>query len=601
MSDAAETLLNGALEALQRGDAATCEASSSNALKLLEDGDPRIPEALSLRGTARLNSAPESGLSDLQEAVRLDPNEPQFLLGLGRGLMSLGRYSEAEPLLSRAFQLSRGHPGAAQAYGRCLIALNKAFQAMQVLGPLLETGRATSSIVRLFAEAQFKSDDVFGARDTLTQLHGAEGPLTTADRLQIARLDLQLRDFDVARKNIETIIANDPRSIDARLSAIRLMDWTNDTAELHAQLDTLKSMKPTRPEAMALIVDHSEDLDDATLGNVEKALSGPVMSEELAALGFSLALYFDRKEDYERAWHTADRTNKRLAEARGAVQTPAHRDAAIKMMDAQLSQALRYYEGSSEAMLAEEDERFIYLIGAPRTGSSLIQSLLSAPDGVVSHGERAPLYAYLLSVLQTPISDAGFHRLIGQLNTAERAGLVRQSKLAPVMVDKTPHHVFVAGLLERVHPGARFVQVFRDACDVALSMFLRPFATYFPEATDLSAIGDVLEFRLKAFEKWSSAGVAISPFSYEAFTRTPEKEGERLFQMAGLDWNPDYLDPARRPDAVPTFSSRQVRKPISAPKIPHWSHYRSFAPEAFDRLAEIMSAQNQITGQNTLS
>merc|ERR1711916_221226 len=115
------------------------------------------------------------------------------------------------------------------------------------------------------------------------------------------------------------------------------------------------------------------------------------------------------------------------------------------------------------------------------------------------------------------------------LRTAERAGLARQGRLAPVLVDKTPHHAFVAGLLERVNPGAGFVQVFRDAGDVALSMFLRPFPKFFAEATSLEAVADLLEFRMELFSAWRDAGVTILPFGYEAFTQAPESEGTRLF------------------------------------------------------------------------
>ena len=248
---------------------------------------------------------------------------------------------------------------------------------------------------------------------------------------------------------------------------------------------------------------------------------------------------------------------------------------------------------------AGEGGRFIYLIGAPRTGSSLLQSILAAPADVVSLGERAALYAYLRDASSRDMDASSFQRLANDLHKAERAGLERQGKLAPVLVDKTPHHAFVAGLLERVNPGARFVQVFRDAGDVALSMFLRPFPKFFAEATDLDAIADLLQFRLKLSEGWREAGVDILPFSYEAFTQDPKKEGRRLFDAVGLGWDELYLDPSARPDAVPTFSSRQVRKPITARAVPHWQSYKEFAPAAFSRLAEISDAQKAITDANS--
>ena len=59
--------------------------------------------------------------------------------------------------------MSRGHPAAASIYGRCLIQVGKAFQAVQVLGPLVERGNAPSGIIKLLAEAQFHSGDIFSS------------------------------------------------------------------------------------------------------------------------------------------------------------------------------------------------------------------------------------------------------------------------------------------------------------------------------------------------------------------------------------------------------------------------------------------------------
>ena len=105
---------------------------------------------------------------------------------------------------------------------------------------------------------------------------------------------------------------------------------------------------------------------------------------------------------------------------------------------------------------------------------------------------------------------------------------------------------------------------------------------------------------MELFSAWRDAGVTILPFGYEAFTQAPESEGTRLFDALGLDWDAAYLDPSARPEAVPTFSSRQVRQPIRAKARPAWKDYESFAPGAFARLAEITKAQNEIVdkGQN---
>ena len=195
------------------------------------------------------------------------------------------------------------------------------------------------------------------------------------------------------------------------------------------------------------------------------------MTEELGSLGFSLALWFDRTKAYDRAWEVASEINRKVASMRGAEQTKERRETELRIQNRRLDQACRLFEETRDSINQAGLSRYVYLIGAPRTGSSLLQSVLSAPGDVVSLGERAALYAYLRDATDRGMSASGFTELATQLGTAERAGLERQGKLARVLVDKTPHHAYVAGLLERVNPGSRFVNVFRDAGDVALSMY----------------------------------------------------------------------------------------------------------------------------------
>ena len=111
-----------------------------------------------------------------------------------------------------------------------------------------------------------------------------------------------------------------------------------------------------------------------------------------------------------------------------------------------------------------------------------------------------------------------------------------------LLVEKTPHHMYVAGLLERVNPGSRFVNVLRDAGDVALSMFLRPFSAHFPESSSLDALADTLALRMEVADAWREAGLNVKAFSFDAFRASPEPQGEKLFGHLGLNWSPDYLD-----------------------------------------------------------
>lgn len=600
MSDEAERLLDGAVSALQKGEAASCISLASQALHVLARGDRRVPEALSLRGTARMSTDPQSGFEDLKTAVQLDPQEPQFHTALGQAFMATGQTFEAERALNEAFRLSKGHPAVAGLLGRCLLTGGKAFDAVQMLGPIVQSGRANTSLIKLFSEALFNSGDMYSARDVLSQLYGEAGPQRPDEKLQLARIDMALRDYAGAERLLTDLLVDDPNSVPGLISAVRLMDWMDDKEGLSGFLKRLETLAGDHPDALSQIMDLADEVSASLLERAENLfLRGAENREDIATLGFSLALYHDRHKAYDRAFDFASKANQRLTLSGGYLpQTAENREAALKLMLLRLSSARLMYQKSQGVAPKPGDKRFIYLVGAPRTGSSLIQSVLAAPMGVASVGERSSLYPYLQDAADKAIGMPAFDRLVGELAAAEHAGLTRMGRSEGVIVDKTPHHLFVAGLLSRVNPNSSFVQVFRDAGDVALSMFLRPFSPFFAEATNLDALADMLNFRLEAYRVWNDAGLGIKPFSYEAFTSAPAEQGERLYSALGLTWDVSALDPAARPDAVPTFSSRQVRKPITAKSTPHWMAYRDFAPDAFDRLAEISAAQDVITATN---
>lgn len=596
MSDVVEKLLNSAVEALHTGNHTVCMSLTSQALQELAPGDRRIPEALSLRGTARLRFDPAAALEDLQQAVQLDPKEPQFKTALGQAFVSLGRLDEAKAALGQAWQLSKGHPVVTDLLARVLLQKGEAFQAVQLLGPLVQSGRAKTSHIRQFAEALYHSGDIYGARDVLLQLYGPSGPQTATDRLQLARIEMALRDYEAADTHLKALLKEEPDHVSALMSSVRLMDWLGDQDKQNEYVKRLGFHADGNPEALSIIVDHSAHLPSERLAAFTRLVTDtPVMTEEIAVLGFSLALYFDRRKEFDRAFEIASSTNERLAASRGAVQTADAIQASYQKTLRHIKNAGRLYREVQPVPKTADSPDCIYLIGAPRTGSSLIQSVLAAPEGIKSVGERGALFPYLNDAVERDIEEGAFRRLIAELAVADVAGLKRFGPVQKRYIDKTPHNLYVAGLLQKINPEAQFVKVFRDAGDVALSMFLRPFSSFFPEATSLDSLRASLRTRLDVFEFWAAEGLQIHPFSYEAFTEAPGEQGQKLFGLVGQEWNDAYLDPALRPDAIPTFSSRQVRQCIQAKTSPHWQSYREFAPDVFDHLGEITAAQNAIT------
>ncbi|MAP93966.1 MAG: hypothetical protein CMK07_03350 [Ponticaulis sp.] len=596
MSADPDRLLNEAIRCLEADDEAGVEAAASQVLASLVSSDPRTARAISIRGAGRMLSNPQRGLKDMGEAAELAPNDADVQRAYGDALLGARLYKEAESPLGRAVQLSNGHPDIVAQYCECLVDLKKPRQALQIIDRVLKANRATPAILRAYSKALHQNGDIYAARDVLSHLYGEAGPQREDDRTQLARIELALREYDAAKKLLDACLKDNPNSLTARLISVTLADWTDDKEAQAEHIHVLKRDWSNEPDAMALIVDHSDELTDAQLADAEAlaARTEGSLDDGRISLAYSLGQYFDRRKDHERAWKQASAANDLFARHFGFEQNADVRATQLRVMRKRLEVALRLFEETRDTPVQKVEYDYIYLVGSPRSGSTLLQSVLAAPEGVSSIGERTSLYPYLAFATERNAPTQEFIQLAQQLGQAEAAGLKRMGITGPLLIEKTPHHLYVAGLLSRVNPGARFVNVLRDAGEVGLSMFLRPFSAHFPEATSLDSLADMLELRLDVANAWRDAGLDISAQSFDAFRERPEEQGEALFNRLGLNWSSDYLDPEKRPEAVTTFSAQQVRKKIYANARPHWRDYEAFAPEAFARLAEITTAQDKL-------
>nr|WP_247714147.1 sulfotransferase [Qipengyuania xiamenensis] len=297
----------------------------------------------------------------------------------------------------------------------------------------------------------------------------------------------------------------------------------------------------------------------------------------------ALAQHNDRKGDAEQAWNYAV-TGNRLS------PSGARRDWR-RLLDAQLS----IYRDTAAVEQAQERPRHFYLCGAPRSGQSLVQSILAASPAVTSVGERGALLPHLLDPSQklAAMPRAERERFFSQLSEADRRGFARLAASSCWIVDKNPVQLVVAGALARIHPGAVFAVNFRDPADVAVSIFLRGFSPFYDYATDLGAIIDHLELIADAVAAWRDEGLEIRALSHEALVADPAGQSQGLFDWLGLEWNQDYLDPTSRKTPVPTFSAAQVREPIrpgvSHGSAPYAAHLEPHARQ-LDRIREKQAA-----------
>jgi tetratricopeptide (TPR) repeat protein len=233
----------------------------------------------------------------------------------------------------------------------------------------------------------------------------------------------------------------------------------------------------------------------------------------------------------------------------------------------------------------------VFIIGMPRSGSTLLEQILASHSGVFGAGE---IDDFAKSVMQLPGGAEGFPEFvsalpIGELRHAGRHYIGRVSARAPGatrIVDKMLSNFAYVGLIHLALPNARIIHARRDPVDTCLSCFSQLFLDNQPYAYDLAELGRYYRAYATLMHHWQAAlpeGIMLD-VRYEDVVADPEGQARRLIAHCGLAWEDRCLafHETRRP--VQTASVAQVRRPIYPDSVGRSHAYRDLLRPLLDAL-----------------
>jgi tetratricopeptide (TPR) repeat protein len=320
---------------------------------------------------------------------------------------------------------------------------------------------------------------------------------------------------------------------------------------------------PLRPNEVALL---------------ERALDDPALDADAELhLCHALAKQHEDEGRYEAAFRLLERGKRRKAAALGYTFAV---DQALFAAAARLPAALADRQGRGHA-----SREPIFIVGMPRTGTTLVERILSSHPSVFSAGELTNFGLALKRATPTPskhVLDSETLTAAAQVDLAAVGAAYVDSTRPRTgrserFIDKMPLNFFYAPLIRHALPNAKIICVQRNPLDTCLSNYRQLFATsfsYYNYSFDLLDTGRYYAAFHALTELWRKAIPAgYLEVRYEDVVDDAEREARRLLEFCELPWDASCLAFQDNAAPVATASSAQVRQPIYRTALQRWRHY----------------------------
>lgn len=473
---------------------------------------------------------PLKALPPLKRAHALAPDVAEVLNNIGAALRVAGGLHESIEFFEKAALADPGSLDATSNLANALTESGRGDEAITALERVIALGHESADVYDMMGKALWKTEHIEAG---------------------IAWFDKALA-LDPAHANAMGHRGN---------AWLELGKIEEGIASLRAAIDTA----PERGEFYHVLAGVDPDaLTEADVATLERLASGPA-TEERSDVDFALSRVYDRRGETERSF-------RHLLAANAAVHARLRYDEAAQFALFDRLTALFTPElFERERAGANPSERPVFIVGMPRSGTTLIEQVLASHPSVYGAGELDLFTRVSDRVLEASGSSAEVairtsDAVLREIATGYLAGI---AELAPPgalrVTDKMPNNFLSVGLIALTFPNARIIHARRSPLDTCVSCFSINFASAGLVWTcDLTDLGRYYRRYERLMEHWR----AVLPpgrmleVQYENMVDDLEAQARRIVEYCGLPWNERCLEFHTLNRPIKTASVTQVRRPI---------------------------------------
>jgi len=560
----------------QKGKLSNAEKAYKKAIKI----NPNFVEAHSNLGNILLERGRlKEAYNAFLKALKLLPDHPMLLNNVGNALQLQGENEKALTLLNKAASQA---PGSAHVYnniGNALRALDRKEEALAAyrhvveinsefalghynLGLILVELEELNDAIHCFNQALRINPEDKNAYLGLGNARSAQGNLDQAVSAYQRAIAIDPL-YEKAYKELGKSFA-DHGEIELALTANRkALEINPEYSKAYSSLSKNKKF-----------TEHDDDMRAMESLFSKKGIS----SEDSASLAFALGKAYEDLGNFEKSMEYVIKATRLKRDSY---------DYTIAESQEEFDRIKEVFSSdffSSHPDSGDSDRTPIFILGMPRSGTSLVEQILASHADVYGAGELSDLGKILgtIGTSEKEQQSGIIPEELLELDAGAFADLGKQyitrirkySANAKFITDKLPHNFLYIGLIRAILPNARIIHCTRDPMDNCLSIFKTRLKSGHGYANNMSELGQYYRMYLELMEYWR---VTLPGFvydqSYEDLVESPKEQVSKLLLHCGLDWDEACLDFHNTRRKVRTASNAQVRRPIYKDSVQLWKRY----------------------------
>ncbi|MEM1153851.1 MAG: sulfotransferase [Pseudomonadota bacterium] len=490
----------------------------------------------------------DNDLEGMLGRLRDEPSNVELRLRTGQQLMGQGRHAQALQLFREAQSLAPNNTMASILYAQCQLRLGDFASALTVAETALESSSTDAPALDALGQIFSQCGELNKAYSCFEQAVSL-APGNPGLRFNLATACRARGKLQRAESLLEQVIKEKPE------------DW-----DAHHTLSQLRRQTPER--------NHVETL--------RNALASSATNYANVTLNYALAKEYEDLEDYSAAFEALQ------AGASLRRQLSNYRvdgDVAVMRALSEVYDTQRLGENAQGHDSAEP----IFVLGLPRSGSTLVERILGSHSQVYAAGELQNFAMELVKQSQRRDAGSAQKAPVGRLSLVARSAeldpeLLGESYINSTrprtghtthFIDKMPLNFLYIGAIHRALPRAKIVHVTRNPMDACYAMYKTLFQQTYPFSYSLQDLASYYIAYRQLMDHWQNVlGDKLHMLNYEELVANQERVSRDLVEHCGLEWQERCLSFHTNPEPTATASASQVREKVHSRSVDLWRCYQ---------------------------